>query len=60
VVIFADLTHSQNIPKRRYIGITMQSLMPDTLLDMQQYSEYKLVKHGVAIWKVILGSPAHK
>ncbi|XP_050449591.1 serine protease HTRA2, mitochondrial [Cataglyphis hispanica] len=46
-------------PKRRYMGITMQTLMPDTLLEMQQYNEYMHVRHGVLVWKVMLGSPAH-
>lgn len=42
------------------MGITMQTLMPDTLLEMQQYNEYTTVRHGVLVWKVMLGSPAHK
>lgn len=42
------------------MGITMQTLMPDTLLEMQQYNDYMNVRHGVLIWKVMLGSPAHK
>ncbi|XP_029172369.1 serine protease HTRA2, mitochondrial [Nylanderia fulva] len=49
----------QGAPKRRYMGITMQTLMPDTLLEMQQYNEYMHVRHGVLVWKVMLGSPAH-
>nr|XP_012222811.1 PREDICTED: serine protease HTRA2, mitochondrial [Linepithema humile]XP_012222812.1 PREDICTED: serine protease HTRA2, mitochondrial [Linepithema humile]XP_012222813.1 PREDICTED: serine protease HTRA2, mitochondrial [Linepithema humile] len=52
-------TYPQDIPKKKYIGVTMQSLLPDILLDMQQYNEYRQVKHGVAIWKVLLGSPAY-
>lgn len=42
------------------MGITMQTLMPDTLLEMQQYKEYINVRHGVLVWKVMLKSPAHK
>ncbi|CAL1673570.1 unnamed protein product [Lasius platythorax] len=49
----------QEAPRRRYMGITMQTLMPDTLLEMQQYNEYTHVRHGVLVWKVMLGSPAH-
>lgn len=50
---------SQQVPRRRYVGITMQTLMPDTLLEMQQYKEYMNVRHGVLVWKVMLKSPAH-
>lgn len=49
----------QGAPKRRYMGITMQTLMPDTLLEMQQYNEYMHVRHGVLVWKVMLDSPAY-
>ncbi|XP_070154878.1 serine protease HTRA2, mitochondrial isoform X1 [Polyergus mexicanus] len=49
----------QEGPRRRYMGITMQTLMPDTLLEMQQYNEYMHIRHGVLVWKVMLGSPAH-
>lgn len=49
----------QEAPRRRYMGITMQTLMPDTLLEMQQFNEYMHVRHGVLVWKVMLGSPAH-
>lgn len=41
------------------MGITMQSLMPDILIEMQQNNEYMLVKHGVLVWKVMNGSPAY-
>ncbi|XP_014485986.1 PREDICTED: serine protease HTRA2, mitochondrial isoform X2 [Dinoponera quadriceps] len=46
--------------RRRYIGVTMQSLLPDILLEIQQNGKYLLVKHGVLVWRVISGSPADK
>lgn len=58
-IILVDVTFQEG-PRRRYMGITMQTLMPDTLLEMQQYNEYMHVRHGVLVWKVMLGSPAHK
>ncbi|XP_020296699.1 serine protease HTRA2, mitochondrial isoform X2 [Pseudomyrmex gracilis] len=50
------ITHE---PKRRYLGITMQTLTPETLLEMQQHSDYMNVRHGVFVWKVMVSSPAH-
>lgn len=49
------------LPLRRYMGITMLSLTPDILLELRQRSHTvpDEVKHGVLVWKVILGSPAH-
>ncbi|XP_029675631.1 serine protease HTRA2, mitochondrial isoform X1 [Formica exsecta] len=57
-IILVGVTFQEG-PRRRYMGITMQTLMPDTLLEMQQYNEYMHVRHGVLVWKVMLGSPAH-
>ncbi|XP_063920765.1 serine protease HTRA2, mitochondrial isoform X2 [Zophobas morio] len=46
---------------RKYMGITMLTLTPQILHELRERSQYVPpdVKHGVLIWKVILGSPAH-
>lgn len=46
---------------RRYMGITMLTLTNDILQELRQRSQTvpDTVKHGVLVWKVILGSPAH-
>ncbi|XP_012525720.2 serine protease HTRA2, mitochondrial isoform X2 [Monomorium pharaonis] len=45
--------------RRRFIGITMQTLTPEILNEMQQNSEHMSVRHGVFVWRVMFGSPAH-
>ncbi|XP_008558336.1 serine protease HTRA2, mitochondrial [Microplitis demolitor] len=47
--------------KRRYVGITMLTLTPDILFELQQRNNNIPinVRHGVLVWKVILGSPAY-
>ncbi|XP_033324772.2 HTRA2-related serine protease [Megalopta genalis] len=55
---------AQNIvdtPKNRYLGVTMLSLTPNLLFDLQQRLEGipHSIKHGVLICKVFVGSPAH-
>ncbi|XP_015604214.2 serine protease HTRA2, mitochondrial isoform X2 [Cephus cinctus] len=47
--------------KRRYLGITMLSLTPEILLELQQRNQSipPSVKHGVLVWKVMVGSPAY-
>lgn len=57
---FVGIRYPQDERKRRYIGITMQSLMPDILHEIQQNNKYRFVSHGVFVWKVIVGSPADK
>ncbi|XP_011702884.1 PREDICTED: serine protease HTRA2, mitochondrial isoform X2 [Wasmannia auropunctata] len=56
-----DVTHNK-APMRRYMGITMQTLTPDIINEIQQdTNEYMNgVRHGVFVWKVIHGSPAHR
>ncbi|CAG0881169.1 unnamed protein product [Cyprideis torosa] len=45
---------------RRYLGITMLSLTPMLLLDLQQRHDLPPeVHHGVLVWKIIVSSPAH-
>ena len=53
---------TQNLlPVRRYMGITMLTLTDDILRELRQRSHAipDNIKHGVLVWKVILGSPAH-
>uniref|UniRef100_A0A182T6P8 Serine protease HTRA2, mitochondrial n=1 Tax=Anopheles maculatus TaxID=74869 RepID=A0A182T6P8_9DIPT len=46
---------------RRYIGITMLSLTPEILGELQQRNHKfpPIVRGGVLVWKVIQGSPAY-
>ncbi|XP_076301312.1 HTRA2-related serine protease [Lasioglossum baleicum] len=47
--------------KSRYMGVTMLSLTPNLLFELQQRLEGipQGIRHGVLICKVIVGSPAH-
>lgn len=49
-------------PVRRYMGITMLTLSDDIIHELRQKSHPipNSVTNGVLVWKVILGSPAHK
>ena len=53
---------TDQVPSRRYMGITMLSLTPELLTELRQRTanvpEY--IRHGILVWKVILGSPAHE
>ncbi|KAH8306489.1 hypothetical protein KR018_002387, partial [Drosophila ironensis] len=48
-------------PVKRYMGITMLTLTPDILFELRARSQNMPanLKHGVLVWKVIVGSPAH-
>ncbi|CAB0038720.1 unnamed protein product [Trichogramma brassicae] len=47
--------------RRRYLGITMLTLTPDILNDMQQQGGASpIVRNGVLIWRVMFGSPAYQ
>lgn len=48
--------------KRRYMGITMLSLTPSLIMELQQRQPDfpEDVTHGVMVWKVVVGSPAYK
>lgn len=48
-------------PVRRYMGITMLSLTPEILMELKQRSHDvpNHIRHGILVWKVIIGSPAH-
>ncbi|KAF5306705.1 hypothetical protein FQR65_LT07260 [Abscondita terminalis] len=47
--------------RRKYMGITMLTLTPEIILEMKQRDQYvpPNINHGVLVWKVMLGSPAH-
>jgi len=55
------LSNSLNI-SRRYMGITMLTLTNDILLELKHRSDTvpNDITHGVLVWKVIFGSPAHQ
>ncbi|KAG5887405.1 hypothetical protein JTB14_024604 [Gonioctena quinquepunctata] len=48
-------------PKRLYMGITMLTLTPQIIHELQQRSHEipRDIQGGVLVWKVIYGSPAH-
>ncbi|XP_054725179.1 serine protease HTRA2, mitochondrial [Anastrepha obliqua] len=48
-------------PEKRYMGITMLTLTPDILFELKSRSQNvpSDLTHGVLVWKVIIGSPAH-
>lgn len=48
-------------PRRKYMGITMLTLTPQILHELheRQHPIPRDVQHGVLVWKVIIGSPAH-
>jgi HtrA serine peptidase 2 len=58
--MFEDTKRILDIPKRRYMGITMQTLTPEILIEIQQDRDCMNVRHGVLVWKVMVESPAYK
>jgi HtrA serine peptidase 2 len=48
-------------PKRRYMGITMLTLTPQIIHELQARNHQVPVDvtHGVLVWKVVIGSPAY-
>ncbi|XP_055384791.1 serine protease HTRA2, mitochondrial [Condylostylus longicornis] len=49
-------------PIRRYVGITMLTLTNEILTELKHRSDTvpENITHGVLVWKVIVGSPAHQ
>ena len=46
--------------KRRYMGITMLTLTPQLIHELQARNhELPDVAYGVLVWKVVIGSPAY-
>jgi HtrA serine peptidase 2 len=44
------------------MGITMLTLSPSLILELQERGATEIppqVSHGVLVWKVVVGSPAH-
>ncbi|XP_044764929.1 serine protease HTRA2, mitochondrial-like [Coccinella septempunctata] len=50
-----------NNSKRKYMGITMITLSPQLIIELQMRSNQvpRNIQSGVLVWKVIFGSPAH-
>lgn len=53
---------SPTVAKRRYMGVTLITLNPQLILELQMRGNDLPadVTSGVLIWKVVLGSPAHQ
>lgn len=49
------------LSNRRYMGITMLTLTPQIIHELQQRDHHipNDIAHGILVWKVIIGSPAH-
>merc|ERR1739838_230946 len=58
----AKFPDSKSGSRRRYLGITMLSLTPEILMEMQTRSGGPHIPtdttHGVMVWRVVVGSPA--
>ncbi|KAK2577058.1 hypothetical protein KPH14_005873 [Odynerus spinipes] len=56
-----NLPSTMESPKRRFLGITMLTITPDILDELRQKSGsiMHMIKHGVFVWRVIVGSPAY-
>uniref|UniRef100_A0A336L1Z8 Serine protease HTRA2, mitochondrial n=1 Tax=Culicoides sonorensis TaxID=179676 RepID=A0A336L1Z8_CULSO len=54
-------TDRDQMPIRRYMGITMLSLTPEILQELKHRSHDvpETIQSGILVWKVIIGSPAH-
>ncbi len=52
---------SDSTTKRRYMGITMLSLTDNIIRELKQRGSNlpENVTHGILVWKVVQGSPAH-
>lgn len=57
---FLEQRGGKEVPSRWYLGITMLTLTPSLIQELQQRDPmFPSVTGGVLIWKVVLGSPAH-
>ncbi|KAJ9591234.1 hypothetical protein L9F63_002240 [Diploptera punctata] len=52
---------STSSTKRRYMGITMLTLTPQIIHELQARNQQVPIEvsHGVLVWKVVIGSPAY-
>jgi HtrA serine peptidase 2 len=60
--LVADVTGSvSSVVKRRYMGITMLTLTPEIIHELQARNQQVPVDvtHGVLVWKIVIGSPAY-
>ncbi|XP_043274199.1 serine protease HTRA2, mitochondrial isoform X2 [Venturia canescens] len=59
--ILVGMGNTFDSTRRRYMGITMLTLSPDILFELQQRNSNipSSIRHGVLVWKVMVGSPAH-
>lgn len=50
-----------NLGNRKYLGITMMTLTPQLIEELQMRSNHipRNIQSGVLVWKVYFGSPAH-
>ncbi|XP_069679381.1 serine protease HTRA2, mitochondrial isoform X2 [Periplaneta americana] len=57
----AELGKGSGRVRRRYMGITMLTLTPLLIRELQERHQQipESVKHGVLVWKVVIDSPAH-
>ncbi|KAB0796290.1 hypothetical protein PPYR_10351 [Photinus pyralis] len=53
-------SQTENV-KRKYMGITMLTLTDQIIYELHQRDQFipPSITHGVLVWKVIVGSPAH-
>lgn len=53
---------TDSVPPRRYMGITMITLTPSILHELKdrKHSIPNDIEFGILVWKVIIGSPAHR
>ncbi len=58
---FSLLENTERECKRRHIGVTVLTLTTELITELQLRGTElpPNVKHGVLVWKVVLGSPAH-
>ncbi|KPJ05171.1 Serine protease HTRA2, mitochondrial [Papilio xuthus] len=59
---FLAKSRSKSPPvSKRYLGITMLSLTPHILIELRMRNPEMPsdIKHGILVWKVIIGSPAY-
>ncbi|XP_045539882.1 serine protease HTRA2, mitochondrial [Papilio machaon] len=59
---FLAKSRSKSPPvSKRYLGITMLSLTPNILIELRMRNPEMPsdIKHGILVWKVIIGSPAY-
>lgn len=61
IKILLGAKYASEVHKTQYIGVTMLTLTPDLFYELQKKLKGipHSIRHGVLIYKVIVGSPAH-